>query len=404
MVGVDAHRSEHRRRLQHLRRARRARVHGDAVLVEREQDRSASQPSTPMHNRLGSAAAASAGPNRVMPGHRLDHTPRPGPRAPPSAAATMAQSHRRARGAEADPCGDVFDAGSARLSLRAADDHRVEAQSAAPSSAPHPWAAELVRGDGTQIGLQRVEVDLHVTGCRAARRRARSHHVHTPPRSPRRGLHRADLVVRELHRNQLRIGTGYAPTTATGSKRPDPVDTDVGHFAAHPPADRVAHARVLDLGGHHRPGHRPPRASAPHTAVFTDSVPDAVNTTSRGLAPKNAATCACASSTATCSRALRRGAVPDRRDARGERGASRPARPDERAGRRVIELHARQCDALRPRDAVVVAVRATLLDLRIGLAVETFEHSLDHAGVDRAQHVRVLPARPRRTGSARRRA
>ena len=38
-VGVDAHRREHRRRLERLARARRARVHRDAVLVEREQDR-----------------------------------------------------------------------------------------------------------------------------------------------------------------------------------------------------------------------------------------------------------------------------------------------------------------------------------------------------------------------------
>ena len=38
-VGVDAHRREHRRRFERLARARRARVDGDAVLVEREQDR-----------------------------------------------------------------------------------------------------------------------------------------------------------------------------------------------------------------------------------------------------------------------------------------------------------------------------------------------------------------------------
>ena len=41
------------------------------------------------------------------------------------------------------------------------------------------------------------------------------------------------------------------------------------------------------------------RASAPHTAVLTASVPDDVNTTSRGRAPKNAATCSRASSSAT---------------------------------------------------------------------------------------------------------
>ena len=39
VIGVDAHRGEHRRRFERLRRARRSRVHGDAVLVEREQDR-----------------------------------------------------------------------------------------------------------------------------------------------------------------------------------------------------------------------------------------------------------------------------------------------------------------------------------------------------------------------------
>ena len=54
---------------------------------------------------------------------------------------------------------------------------------------------------------------------------------------------------------------------------------------------------MLDRGGDHVCGAaRAP--SAPHTAVFTASVPVAVNTTSRGRAPKRAATCSRADSTA----------------------------------------------------------------------------------------------------------
>ena len=54
---------------------------------------------------------------------------------------------------------------------------------------------------------------------------------------------------------------------------------------------------MFDRGGDDVPAD-PPRASAPYTAVLTDSVPDAVNTTSRGRAPKSSATCSRATSIA----------------------------------------------------------------------------------------------------------
>ena len=59
-VGVDAHRREHRRRFERLRRARRARVHGDAVLVEREQDRLGLDAGDPEAQQVGERAVAVA--------------------------------------------------------------------------------------------------------------------------------------------------------------------------------------------------------------------------------------------------------------------------------------------------------------------------------------------------------
>ena len=150
--------------------------------------------------------------------------------------------------------------------------------------------------------------------------------------------------------------------------------------------DRVAHARVLDRRGHDVP---PSRRRTRRSPCSTDSVPDDVNTTSRGRAPKNAATCSRAFSSATRvarpSECKRPGSPND--DART---AASPASATGRsgAGRRVIEVRAR---AQHARDAVLVAAGPALGDLGLGLAVEPFEHALHHAGVDRAQHVRVLP-------------
>src|SRR5262245_57634636 len=89
------------------------------------------------------------------------------------------------------------------------------------------------------------------------------------------------------------------------------------------------------------------------------------------------------------SRDLRRAAGPDHQTARRARGASRRARRD--AGEKTTrdrDTRAARSDA---RDAVRVAARPALLDDWLGFPVETFEHSFDHAGVDRAEDVRVAP-------------
>ena len=63
----------------------------------------------------------------------------------------------------------------------------------------------------------------------------------------------------------------------------DPVDADDRAFDLRA-FERVAHARVLDRGRHDVPASAGP-CDAPQTAVLTASVPDDVNTTSRGRAP-----------------------------------------------------------------------------------------------------------------------
>ena len=141
-----------------------------------------------------------------------------------------------------------------------------------------------MRGDRAEVGAERGEVDRDVTRGRArvdvheraalAQRRA---HLG-------RRLHGADFVVRELHADERGVGAHRVDDRGR-VEPPEPIDADHGHVG-RAARDRVAHARVLDRGRHDVPGAA--RANAPATAVFTASVPDDVNTTSRGRAPKNA--------------------------------------------------------------------------------------------------------------------
>ena len=269
-IGVDAHRLQHRRRLERLRRARRAGVHGDAVLVEREQD------------RLGlDAVDAEAQQVRERPPIADRRTARrPGPRRRPSrprsmsarcAAASAATSTSAARGAEARPTR----ARSRSRPAAPAPARRRRATAATRRPAAHEQraralrSAELVRGHRAEVGAERGEVDRDVTRRRArvdvhehaalARRRAHLGH----------GLQRADLVVRELHADER--GVGRAPRrpprprrTARAGRRRRPCTSAAGRV------DRVAHARVLDRGRHDVSAHRPraparprPRCSPP---------------------------------------------------------------------------------------------------------------------------------------------
>ena len=147
--------------------------------------------------------------------------------------------------------------------------------------------------------------DRHVPD-RRARVDVHEHARRTPPRTTSADrLHRADLVVRELDADQACLRP-TASTTASGSTRPArSTPTTVTSTAAA--VERVTHARVLDRGRHDVPA---AGAGDTHDAVFTASVPDEVNTTSRGRAPKNAATCSRAFSSATASPGPRRAAGP----------------------------------------------------------------------------------------------
>ena len=138
---------------------------------------------------------------------------------------------------------------AARALLRAADEERIE-----PQPAPHQQraralrAAELVRGDRAEVGVERAKVDRHVTGGRArvdvhehaARPRAAAHDLG-------RRLQRADLVVGELHRHERGVGAHRVEHLGR-VEAPEAVDADDRHLGVGP-RDRVAHARVLDRGG-----------------------------------------------------------------------------------------------------------------------------------------------------------
>ena len=166
-VGVDAHRGEHRRRFERLARARRARVHRDAALIEREQDR--------LRLDAVDAEAHEVGQARVRD-RRSARRRRRSPIAPCGRAASderpFARSRRRPRRRAAAPkptiAGTSSMPGAPGALLRAADDERREAE-----AAPHQecrralGAAEGVAGDRAEVGAEGGEVDGDVTGGRA---------------------------------------------------------------------------------------------------------------------------------------------------------------------------------------------------------------------------------------------
>ena len=168
VVGIDSHRGEHRRRLERLRRARRSRVHGHAVLVEREQDRLGFDAAHTEAQHVGQRRVASCRPKRstsgtrsITRGARLDQR---------SLRRSLAvEVDGRARGAEPDPRGDVLDPGRGvpaparrpRGAARTASPRRTSKRTRALRT------AELVRGDRTEIGVERVKVDRRVARGRA---------------------------------------------------------------------------------------------------------------------------------------------------------------------------------------------------------------------------------------------
>ena len=297
---------------------------------------------------------------------------------------------------------------AARPLLRAAHEQRREPQAPAHEQRARALrAAELVRGDRAEVGAERVEVDGNVPGGRARV------DVHDAPRARARPRHTGRRPVaasrlRDSRAAPRRAGCrGAIAASDLGRVEPaGPVDADLGHrpTPAAPPRRARSSARPRSSRRGRRP--RRPGASAPHTAVFTASVPDDGEHDLAGPGAEERGD--------LLTRVLERDArrAPLRVEPAGIGVVLAEVRQHrverDRAQRRrrcVVEVRARQGATLSDAgDAVVVAVRTALLDGGLGLAVEPFEHSLDHAGVDRAQARAGTAAPPRRTGSARRRA
>ena len=159
-------------------------------------------------------------------------------------------------------------------------------------------AAELVAGDRAEVGAQ---------ARRSRRRRG-------PRPRTRRRARRASLRARTRSTTAAAgcsvptswlasctdtsaVSGRIAAATSSGSKRPSRSTPTVVTSVA-PARHRVEHRRVLDRGGDDVPAAAARRAR-PRPRCSTASVPLAVNTTSRGRAPKRAATCSRAVSTAT---------------------------------------------------------------------------------------------------------
>ena len=173
-----------------------------------------------------------------------------------------------------------------------------------PQPAPHEQraralrAAELVRGDRAEVGVERGEVDRRRDRRPRTRRRARARRARAPPRATAA----AGWIVPTSWFASCTITSAVSARTASsdlgGVEAADAVDADDGHARRRRGDTRRARTSARPRSS--RRGRRPAaRASAPQTAVLTASVPDDVNTTSRGRAPKNAATCSRASSSAT---------------------------------------------------------------------------------------------------------
>ena len=189
-----------------------------------------------------------------------------------------------------------------------------------------------------------------------------------------RGLDRADLVVGELHRDE-QSWTG--PRRAPRSGRTDRARRHRPRSLRLRCGDMHRARRVLDRRRHDVRG-RIRRATAPHMAVFTASVPLAVKTTSRGRAPRRRDLLARASSSGA-SPAPRRGAVRGRRGDRAGTAAS-PRMPRGAAATWTRGRDTRRTSAAsNARDAVIVARGTALGEQRVRVAVEAGEHPADHA-------------------------
>ena len=326
-VGVDAHRGEHRRRLERLARARRARVHRDAALVEREQDRLGLDAVDAEAHEVGEAVGRVA--EALDAGHARDALRAPvAPRALRSRRLVVARVERvRRGGAEADDGGDVLDAGPPRPLLRATDHERREAQTRAgraarprPSGPPNLWpvteqrsAPSPPKSTATWPAAAQASTCTTTSRARACLRPPRPPVATCPPRGWRAA------------RTPARCRAGWPPrprrdrSDRAGRRRRSV--TSVAPRATESRTDECSTAVVTTCAG------AAPRQRAPHRGVDRLGAGRGEHDLARPGAEARRHLLARRPRPRPGWRVPRRAAGRDRRGARGGRGASPRARP-----------------------------------------------------------------------------
>ncbi len=208
-VGVDAHGLQHGRRLQALRRARAARVGGDAALVEPEQHPLRLHPVDGHAHQVGEPALGVGITEQVDARHRTeagDETRGLGP-VPGGLGVERAAGQRTGGGTEAHEGTHVLQAGAASPFLVAAVQQGLDAE-----PAPHEEhagagrSAELVAAGRRQVDPQPSEVDRHPPHGLGGVDVEEHAELTAPGHDVGHGLDGADLVVAPLkvHRARCR--------------------------------------------------------------------------------------------------------------------------------------------------------------------------------------------------------
>ena len=294
LLGVHAHGLQHRRGLQGLRRARRARVGGDARLVEPEQHRLGLDPfdaqaddvgepvdrvAEGLHARRPRRAARSAGRTATRRPPPPGRASRPSPGRPPRPRSRLPPPRSPARPggpAPARPPPGTDRSRSPRRTIKDADPRR---------------AAQLVGRDRHQVGAEPLEVEGNVTGRRHridVGGYAQAAAAAPPPRATGWTVPTSWLAHWQWTRagSRPKLGAALSEGLLDGARpRCGPGRRRGWHHRARP-GRGVPHRRVLDTA-EQATGPGSDRV-APQTAALMASVPPEVNTTWRGRALEQA--------------------------------------------------------------------------------------------------------------------
>ena len=226
VAGVDAHRLEHGRRLDALRRAGGARVDGDAGPVQPDEDGLGLHAVHAEADQVGQPGLRRPGPTTSTPStasaaSTTEAICRRAAAASVVIAAPVFAGQRGRRGAEGEQGRERLEPGPAPAFLLAAHEQGIE-PAATPddqrTGAGHP--SELVRADADQVGVERGEVHRDVPAGGggvdvdgdAGLPAQRDHLVHR--------LERPDLVVGPLAVHQRRARAGNPTAGAPAAHRP----------------------------------------------------------------------------------------------------------------------------------------------------------------------------------------